>query len=134
MKKINYLTLLLACAVLLAVMLFGKIYRSYPPFLILTIVTFGLSLVNLFLIHHKNIQIRLCIYNSIVLLAYQVWIVWLLWFSGLTVVRFPVSTVFPVICIILNIIVIGILRKTIAAEEFMKLMEKRAKNGKKNRG
>lgn len=131
MKKINYLTLILATAVLLAIMLFGEIYRSYPPFLVLTIVALGIAVVNLFLIHHKNLQLRLCIYSSIVLLAFQVWIVYLLWFSGLKVVRFPVSTIFPIICVILNIIVIGILRKTIAAEEFMELMKRRQENSKK---
>lgn len=130
MKKINYLTLILATAVLLAIMLFGEIYRAYPPFLVLTIVAFVISLVNLFLIHHKKIQIRLCVYSSIILLAYQVWIVWLLWFSDIKVVRFPVSTIFPIICVILNIIVIGILRKAIAAEEFMRILRKDKKNGK----
>lgn len=125
MKKINYLTLILATVVLLAIMLFGEIYRSYPPFLVLTIVALGIAVINLFLIHHKRLQLRLCIYSSIVLLAFQVWIVYLLWFSGLHVVRFPVSTIFPVICVIFNIIVIGILRKTIAAEEFVQMMKRR---------
>ena len=130
MKKINYLTLILACAVLLTVMLFGKIYRAYPPFLVLTVITLALSVVNLFLIHHKKLQMRLCIYSSVVLLAYQVWIVWLLWFSGIKVVRFPISTVFPLICIILNIIAIGMIRRIIAEEEFLKLMAKGSSRGK----
>ena len=56
MKKINYLTLILASAILMAIMFFGEIYRAYPPFLVLTIITFLISLVNLFLIHHKNLQ------------------------------------------------------------------------------
>lgn len=128
MKKINYLTIILASTVLLGVMLFGEIYRSYPPFLILTVITFGLSLVSLFLIRKKNLQVRLLVYNSIVLLAYQGWIIWLFWkikhTSGLTMDKFPVSVVFPVICVILNIIAISMLRKSIAAEDFMKLMQK----------
>ncbi len=130
MKKINYLTLILACAALLTVMLFGKIYRAYPPFLVLTVITLAISVVNLFLIHHKKLQMRLCIYSSVVLLAYQVWIVWLLWFSGIKVVRFPISTVFPLICIILNIIAIGMIRRIIAEEEFLKLMAKGSSRGK----
>ncbi|MBP5692484.1 MAG: DUF4293 family protein [Bacteroidales bacterium] len=130
MKKINYLTLILASAVLLGIMLFGEIYRAYPPFLVLTIIAFLICLVNLFLIHHKKLQLRLCIYTSIVLLAYQAWIVYLLWFTDIKVVRFPVSTIFPIICVILNIIAIGILRKTIAAEEFMELMKRRQEKKK----
>ncbi|MBQ6310356.1 MAG: DUF4293 family protein [Bacteroidales bacterium] len=134
MKKINYLTLILASTVLIGIMFFGEIYRAYPPFLVLTIITFLISLVNLFLIHHKNLQQRLCIYNAIVLLAYQVWIIWLLWsiksHNGLSLHKFPVSIVFPVICAILNILAAGIIRRTIAAEEFMKILRKDKKNGK----
>lgn len=134
MKKINYLTLILSSAVLTAIMFFGEIYRAYPPFLVLTIITFLISLVNLFLIHHKNLQQRLCIYNAIVLLAYQIWIVWLLWSikknSGLSLQKFPISVVFPIICAILNILAASIIRKTIAAEEFMKILRKDKKNGK----
>ena len=131
MKKINYLTLILASAVLLAIMLFGEIYRAYPPFLVLTAVTLLISVVNLFLIHHKRLQMRLCIYNSIVLVAYQVWIIWLLWFSSIKLVRFPVSTIFPIICVILNIVAIGMLRRIIAAEDVAKLIESRSSKGKR---
>ena len=134
MKKINYLTLILASAVLMAIMFFGELYRAYPPFLVLTIISFLISLVNLFLIHHKTLQMRLCIYNAIVLLAYQVWIVYLLWSikstSGLSLQKFPISVTFPIICVILNIIASGIIRRTIAAEDFMKMLRKDKKNGK----
>ncbi|MBR4801466.1 MAG: DUF4293 family protein [Bacteroidales bacterium] len=134
MKKINYLTLILASAVLMAIMFFGELYRAYPPFLVLTIISFLISLVNLFLIHHKTLQMRLCIYNAIVLLAYQVWIVYLLWSikstSGLSLQKFPISVIFPIICVILNIIASGIIRRTIAAEDFMKMLRKDKKNGK----
>lgn len=134
MKKINYLTLILASAVLMAIMFFGELYRAYPPFLVLTIISFLISLVNLFLIHHKTLQMRLCIYNAIVLLAYQVWIVYLLWniksTSGLSLQKFPISVIFPIICVILNIIASGIIRRTIAAEDFMKMLRKDKKNGK----
>ena len=134
MKKINYLTLILASAVLMAIMFFGELYRAYPPFLVLTIISFLISLVNLFLIHHKTLQMRLCIYNAIVLLAYQVWIVYLLWSikstSGLSLQKFPISVIFPIICVILNFIASGIIRRTIAAEDFMKMLRKDKKNGK----
>lgn len=134
MKKINYLTLILASAVLMAIMFFGELYRAYPPFLVLTIISFLISLVNLFLIHHKTLQMRLCIYNAIVLLAYQVWIVYLLWSikstSGLSLQKFPISVIFPIICVILNVIASGIIRRTIAAEDFMKMLRKDKKNGK----
>ena len=136
MGRINYLTFILATAILMVVMFFGELYRSYPPFLALTVISFLISLVNLFLIHHKTLQIRLCVYNAIILVAYQVWIIYLLWsikkHSGLALEKFPVSIVFPSICIILNILAISHLRRITASENLLtKLKANKKKNTKK---
>jgi len=135
MKKINYLTLILASAVLLAIMFFGEIYRAYTPFLVLTIITFAISAVSLFLIHHKTLQMRLCIYNAIVLIAYQIWIVYLFWqiknTNGLSLQKFPVSVIFPIICVILNLLAAGMLKRIIAAEDIKKFIADRKKKKKR---
>ena len=130
MKSINYLTLLLISAVLLFIMFFGKIYTAYTPFLVLLVITFGINLINLFLINHKNLQLRLCIYNAIVLIAFQVWIIIVFHQLKVSLVKFPVSMVFPIIAAILTIIAITLLRKNIAAEGLMKVLKKNKKNKK----
>ena len=130
MKSINYLTLLLISAVLLFIMFFGKIYTAYTPFLVLLVITFGINLINLFLINHKNLQLRLCIYNTIVLIAFQVWIIIVFHQLKVSLVKFPVSMVFPIIAAILTIIAIGLLRRNIAAEGLMKVLKKNRKNKK----
>ena len=127
MKKINHLTLILSSAVLMAIMIFGEIYRSYPPFLVLTVISLLISLSCLFLIHHRTLQMRLCVYNAIILLAYQIWIVVLfisLKKGGLTLDRFPVSVVFPIICVILNFLAASMIRKAMASEAVMKIIKK----------
>ena len=126
--KINYLTLILVSAILLGIMFFGEIYRAYTPVLVLTIITFVISAVNLFLIHHKELQLRLLIYNAIVLIAYQIWIVYLFWKlksgNGIVLEKFPISVVFPVICAILCFIAAGMLRRMIIEEDFKKTVGK----------
>ena len=126
--RLNYRTLLLISLVLLIIMFFGKVYTSYIPFLVLLVITTAISALNLFLVNHKSLQLRLAIYNTIVLIAFQLWIIYLFVqiknSTGMGFVRFPLSTVFPIICAILHILVIGMLRKSAAAEDVAATLKK----------
>ena len=126
--RLNYRTLLLISLVLLVIMFFGKVYTSYIPFLVLLVITTAISALNLFLVNHKSLQLRLAIYNTIVLIAFQVWIIYLFVHiknsTGMGFVRFPLSTVFPIICAILHILIIGMLRKSAVAEDVAATLKK----------
>lgn len=110
MRKINHLTLLFIVAVLLFCMFFNHIYTGYIPFLVLLSVAFATTLFSLFLIHRPILCLRLTIYNSIILLAFQIWIGYILLFALSGPVKLPLTAIFPLICIILNILSINILR------------------------
>ena len=101
---------LLAAAALLFAMFFGVMaytteeavkYSSVSALLILNIVSFALAFFSIFLYKHRIIQIRVCIYNSIILLGFQGWILWL-FFNRPDGSAFSVTAVFPVVAAILS--------------------------------
>ncbi|HCT94108.1 MAG: hypothetical protein A2X19_03375 [Bacteroidetes bacterium GWE2_39_28] len=101
---------LLAAAALLFSMFFGVMaytseetvkFSSVSALLILNIVSFGLAFSSIFLYRHRIIQIRICIYNSIILLGFQGWILWL-FFNRPDGSAFSVTAVFPIVAAILS--------------------------------
>lgn len=130
MKNINQLTLILTAAVLLFIMFFSKVYTGYTPFLVMLIITFGISILNLFLIHHRNLQLRLCIYNTIVLLALQGWIAYVLLSLRDKIHSFPLSSVFPLVAAILTVVAISMIRRDKAISQLVDVLKKQKKNRK----
>lgn len=130
MKQINQLTLILAAAVLLSVMFFSKVYTGYTPFLVMLVITSGLSVVNLFLIHHRNLQLRLSIYNTIIMFALQGWIAYVLLSLRHSISKFPVTSVFPLIAAILTIAAIGMIARDKSASQLVSVLKKQKKNRK----
>ena len=64
-----YLTIALG---LMATLLFG-IYATYTPFVVLTVAVCALLVLTIFLYKARKIQIRLCIYTSLIMLGQQIW-------------------------------------------------------------
>lgn len=121
MKQINQLTLILAASLLLFIMFFASGAVGVAPMLILLIISFLISLVSLFLIHHRTLQMRLCIYNSIILIALQVWIL-------VSLSPLKLCDVFPVIAAILTVVAITMIRRDEATSRLVKTLKKYKKN------
>lgn len=76
-------------------------YTQYTPFLIFTIVTSAASLLSVFLFKNRMLQMRLCIYNMLILIAYQGWIAYM-FFTRIEETAFSMTAVFPIIAGILT--------------------------------
>lgn len=121
-------TLYLTIALGLMVSIFFGIYAVYTPFVILTGAVCALLIATIFLFKARKIQIRLCIYISLVLLGQQIWMGFF-YFTHYKHHSFPVSTVFPIIAIILVILA---LRAIGSDEALVRSYERlRSKSGKK---
>lgn len=85
-------------------------YMEYRPFTILSIVSFIVSIATIFLFKNRPLQMRLCIYNSIILLAFQGWIIYMLvkmWGEY----RFSVTCAFPLLAGLLTMIALRFINK-----------------------
>ena len=71
-------------------------FTQYWPFLIFVIVTFVLSFFSIFIYKRRIQQMRICIYNMLVLLAFQGWIAYM-YFTKMDGVVFTISAVFPIV-------------------------------------
>ncbi|HBG52782.1 MAG TPA: DUF4293 domain-containing protein [Rikenellaceae bacterium] len=93
-------TLYLAIALGLMISILFGIYADFMPFVVLTCASCLLLLVIIFLFRYRKMQIRLCIYTSLILLGQQVWM-GVVYVKNMSEISFPVTTVFPLISIIL---------------------------------
>ena len=101
---------LLAATSLLATLFFSDMaenlqetvkFTDIVPLLIFDIITTFVAFTTIFLYRHRMLQIRLSIFNAIILLAFQGWIIYLF------VIRpegtlFTINSVFPIIAAILT--------------------------------
>lgn len=71
-------------------------FTQYWPFLIFVIVTFVLSFLCIFIYKRRISQMRLCIYNMLVLFAFQAWIAYM-FFTRFDGTVFTISAVFPIV-------------------------------------
>jgi len=99
---------LLAAAILLGSLFFSTMaytntetvkYVDIMPCLIFTIITLSIALVSIFLYKRRMLQIRFSVFNSIILVAYQAWILYF-FFSRPEGTVFTLTAVFPVIAAI----------------------------------
>ncbi len=74
-------------------------YMEYVPFMVLNIITFALSFVSVFMYRNRIRQMRVCVFNMILLLCYQGWILYM-FFTAIEGVKHSISAVFPVIACI----------------------------------
>ncbi len=100
---------LLAASALLFSMFFSEMvftleesvkYSDVTPLLIMNVITFALSFLSIFLYKHRMLQIRVSIFNSVILLGFQGWILWL-FFTKPQESAFSITAVFPIVAAIL---------------------------------
>ncbi|MDP3452671.1 MAG: DUF4293 domain-containing protein [Bacteroidales bacterium] len=107
-QRIQTLFLLAATALIFSMFFFDMVYSveesvkysDIKPLLIMNIITLLLSFVSVFLYKYRMIQIRVSIFNSIILLGFQGWILWL-FFTRPEDSAFSVTALFPLIAAIL---------------------------------
>jgi len=101
---------LLASTTLLTILFFAVMakspvetvkYTAVYPLLVFNIITTLISFVTIFLYRKRMIQIRLSIFNMIILVAYQAWIIYL-FVSRPEGSAFTTTAVFPAIAAILT--------------------------------
>ena len=109
LQRIQTLYLLFTCG-LLASLFFIPMYETaggataysdYAGLLVLLILSIATSLGTVFLYRRRTGQIRLCTFNSVVLIGFQGWIAY---YFFTTEAAFSISAVFPLVAIILTVI------------------------------
>ena len=127
-------TLYLAVSLVLTSMMFfcnkaGEIrFTAYVPYLILLIVTTLLGIIALTTYRFRVLQFRTAILNSLILIAFQVWLAVDFFVTGNNPM-FHLSAVLPVICVILNILA----ARNIWADELMVRSASRLRAAKRKR-
>lgn len=123
-QRIQTLYLLIALG-LMAALFFG-IYATYTPFVVLTAAVCALLLLTIFLFKARKIQIRLCIYTSLILLGQQIWM-GVVYYQNKADFTFSVKTVFPLVSIIFIILAL----RAIGSDEALVQSYNRLRSGKK---
>lgn len=103
-------------------------FTQFTPFVILTAISAIVCFFTIFVFKHRMLQIRLCIFNILVLLGYQAWIGYA-FFTREEGVSFSVSAVFPVVCAILTFTAL----RYIARDEAMVRASSSLRNARKNK-
>ncbi len=105
-------------------------FTQYWPFLIFVIVTFVLSFFSIFIYKRRIQQMRICIYNMLVLLAFQAWIAFM-FFTRLDGVVFTISAVFPIVAAIFVFMAFRKISEDEALVQGMNSLRDMTKNRKK---
>jgi hypothetical protein len=103
-------------------------YIEYPPTLILTLVSFVLSVVTIVSYKKRIFQIRLCNLNSLILFGYQVLLV-VKFIKRDDSAIFSVTALFPIVAAVLTFIAM----RYIARDEAMVLASTRLRSSKKKK-
>lgn len=85
-------------------------FIEYRPFLILTIVSVAVGVLTFMVFTSRVLQIRLCIFNMLILLAYQGWIIYA-FINKEPNAMFSICSLFPIISAILYFIAMKYLYK-----------------------
>jgi uncharacterized membrane protein YhhN len=105
-------------------------FTQYWPFLIFVIVTFVLSFFSIFIYKRRIQQMRICIYNMLVLLAFQGWIAYM-YFTRLDGTVFTISAVFPIVAAIFVFMAFRKISEDEALVQGMNSLRDMTKNRKK---
>ncbi len=121
-------TLFLLAASALTFSLFFSVMANVTPVLIMIIVSFSVSFVSIFMYRKRVLQIRLNVFNTVILIALQGWILWL-YLSAQDSTYLTTTVVFPAVSAILSMMAI----KYIARDEAMVRSTSRLRDSKKSR-
>ena len=104
-------------------------FVNRSQFIIFTFVTMVLSVIAIFYYKARLLQIRICIIDILLLLAYQIWIL-VYYFQFKSVYTFTVPTLFPLVCIILLLLAIRYIWRDESEVIAYHILRKSKKNGK----
>ena len=107
-------------------------FTQYWPFLIFVIVTFVLSFFCIFIYRRRISQMRLCIYNMLVLFAFQAWIAFM-FFTRMEGTVFTISAVFPIVAGIFVFMAFRKISEDEALVQSMNSLRDMTKNRKKRK-
>lgn len=102
-------------------------FSEIHSLLIMNIITFALAFVSIFLYRHRMLQIRVSVFNVIILIAFQGWILWLFFNNRPQESSFSIFSVFPIVSAILIFTAI----RYIARDEALVRSTSRIRNIKK---
>lgn len=135
-QRIQTLFLLLAAG-LIAALLFMPMsyiedvtikYTEKYEMITFVIVTLVLAIIAIFLYKNRPFQMRVCILNTLILTAFQVWLI-VLFFRYKAEMVFSISVVFPIVSAILTILAF----RYIARDEAMVAAASRLRGPKKKK-
>ena len=98
-------------------------------FIIFTFVTMALCIIAIFYYKARLLQIRICIINILLLLAYQIWIL-VYFFEFKKIYTFTGPSLFPFACIVLLLIAIRYIWRDESEVIAYTIIRKNKKNGK----
>ena len=104
-------------------------FVNRSQFIIFTFVTLVLCVTAIFYYKARLLQIRICIIDILLLLAYQIWIL-VYYFQFKSVYTFTVPTLFPLVCIILLLLAIRYIWRDESEVIAYHILRKNKKNGK----
>lgn len=106
-------------------------YSAYLPYLILLIIISLLDFLALTSYKFRVFQMRTAVLAAIITLALQVWLV-ADWFATKDVMIFKLTSIFPIICVILDILAArGILSDQMMVESFSRLRSGKPRKSRK---
>ena len=103
-------------------------YMQYTPFVILLLVSTIVCFFTIFLYRHRMAQIRLCTFNTLILIAFQAWVAYI-FFTSEEGLAFSVTALFPGVCAILTFVAL----RFIARDEAVVRAASSIRSVKKNR-
>ena len=80
-------------------------FTEHIQFLVFNFITLSLCIAAIFYKKQYIIQVRVCIINMLILLGYQIWLL-VAYFQLRSAWTFTISTLFPLVCIILIVLAI----------------------------
>jgi len=103
-------------------------YLALFPCIIFIVITTLISFFTIFLYHHRMLQIRITIFNTVLLIGYQAWLMYY-FFKRPEGTAFSWTAIFPAVSAILSILAI----RYIARDEALLRTAKHLRSVEKNR-
>ena len=104
-------------------------FVNRSQFIIFTFVTMALCVIAIFYYKARILQIRICIINILLLIAYQIWIL-VYFFEFKRIYTFTVPAIFPIVCVILLLLAIRYIWRDESEVIAYNIIRKNKKNGK----
>jgi len=104
-------------------------FTEHLQFLILTFISFALCIAAIFYRKQYILQMRVCIIDMLILAGYQIWLA-VAFFQLKSAYTFTISTLFPLVCIILMVLAIRYCWRDasdVIARDFHKKVNKKLK-------